>query len=177
MNPTADNILVRAIDRNELEKFLAGEPPYFFDAKSDNEEPQHVTHAFDVLVVPYWTRTKDADFPRKFVAALFKLLNSYPDKNRAIYVAHDWIWYYTYCIHRKSGQSPGQYGDLFEVDFSGVASLLKSLLESNRQALINDERWAGASWNSNNGMWGPLLKTSENVRDKLGGPDFVPNIS
>jgi len=175
MSPTADYILVRAIERNELDKLLVGEPPYFFDAKSDNEEPQNVTQAFDVLVVPYWKRTKNADFPRKFVAALFNLLNSYPDKNRAIYVAHDWIWYYTYCLNKKRVQPLGKYGDLFEVDLSGVASLLKSLLESDKHALINDDRWAGASWNSNNGMWGPLLKTSENVRDKLGGPDFVPN--
>lgn len=174
MNSAATNSLVRAISNNDLMKFLVGEPPYFFEAKSENEEPQNVSQAFDSLVVPYWKHTKDVNFPGNFVASLFNALNVYPDRNRAIYVAHDWIWYYTYCLNKKKAQPTGYYGDLFEVDLSNVASLLKSLLESNKTQLINDERWGGASWNSKSGMWGVLLRTSEAVRDKLGGPDFVP---
>jgi len=174
MTSITDNILTRAIANNKLEKFLVGEPPYFFDAKCDNEEPQNVSQAFDSLVIPYWRETKDPAFPEKFVFALYNLLNTYPDRNRAIYIVHDWIWYYIYCLNKKMSQPSGRYGDLFEVDLSGVASLLKSLLEANKKELIDDVRWAGASWNSKSGMWEVLLRTSEAVRDKLGGPNFVP---
>lgn len=174
MISTHDDILVRAIANNELEKFMIGEPPYFFEAKCDNEEPQNVSQAFDSLVVPYWKRTKDADFPVKFTTALVNLLNAYPDKNRAIYVAHDWVWYYMYCLNKKRKQPSGHYGDLFEIDLDLVATSLKKLLEANKQNLIADQRWAGATWNSKNGMWESLLRTSEAVRDNLGGPDFVP---
>ncbi len=174
MKFTRDNTLIHALANNELEKFLVGEAPYFFEAKKDNEEPQNVNQAFDLLVFPYWKQTKDVDFPAKFVSALLVLLSMHADRNKAIYVAHDWIWHYRYCLNKKRMQPTGYYGDLFEVDLSQVAALLKDLIETNKNKLINDKRWAGAPWNSKNGMWEPLLRISETVRDKLGGPDFVP---
>lgn len=175
MISTASNVLLEAIFNNELDKFLAGEPPYFFDAKNDNQEPQNVSQAFDSLIIPYWKLTKDPLFPQKFASSLYKLLDTYPDKDRAIYVAHDWIWYYKYCLNKKILNPSGQYGDLFEIDLSEVARLLKSSTEENKNELLSDHRWAGGLWNSKNGMWEPLLKTSETVRDKLGGPNFVPD--
>ena len=174
MTLISNDILVRAIASNELEKFLIGEPPYFLEAKNDNEEPQNVSQAFDSLIIPYWKRTKNVGFPLEFLRALINLIDAYPDKNRAIYVVHDWIWYYLFCLGKKRVQPFGHYGDLFEIDLGELAALLKKCLEDNKRGLIADQRWAGGLWNSKNGMWEALLRTSEAVRDKLNGPDFVP---
>jgi hypothetical protein len=101
------DIILRAIANNEIEKFLAGESPYFFEVKNDNEEPQNVSQAFDSLIVPYWKLTRNECFPKKFVSSIYNLLDTYPDKHRAIYVTHDWIWYYTYCLNKKREQPLG----------------------------------------------------------------------
>lgn len=85
MNP--DNVLTLALANDELDRFLVGEPFYFLEARSDNEEPQNVSQAFDQLLMPYWRATHDPDLPFRFIAALLKILATYPDRNRAIYVA------------------------------------------------------------------------------------------
>ena len=84
---------------------------------------------------------------------MLKILATYPDRNRAIYLAHDWVWYYRFCLAKKRAQPEGPYGDLFEVDMGGVAVALRRQLEANKAALQADTRWAGAAWNSPDGMW------------------------
>lgn len=170
---TPDNVLSLALANDELDRFLAGEPFYFVEAQTDNPEPQNVAQAFDELVVPQWQQ--DPSFAPRFVAALMKLLASYPDRNRAIYLAHRWVWYYRYCLSKKHAEPTGRYAGLFEVDLGGVAAQLKQLTQERKADLLADTRWAGASWNSDNGLWGPLLRTSIHLRDRLGGPDFVPD--
>jgi hypothetical protein len=174
MSTRQDNVLLLALANDELDKFLVGEPFYFLEAKNDNDEPQNVVAAFDQLLVPYWRETRDASFPARFVATLLTILATYPDRNRAIYIAHDWVWYYRFCLSKKRAQPDGPYAELFEIDMGGVAVALKRQLEINKADLIADTRWAGAAWNSQNGMWDPLMRTALMVRDKLGGPDFVP---
>ena len=174
MSANLDNVLQLALANNDLDKFLVGEPFYFQEAKSDNDEPQNVVAAFDLLVVRYWQETRDPQFPGGFVAALLKILATYPDRNRAIYAAAVWVWYYRFCLSKKRTNPDGLYADLFEVDMGAVAVALQKQLERNKAALVGDTRWAGAGWNSQNGLWGPLMRTALVVRDKLGGPDFVP---
>ncbi|WP_331716187.1 hypothetical protein [Pseudomonas trivialis] len=61
------------------------------------------------------------------------------------------------------------------IDCTGAVALaLQKQLESNKTALVIDTRWAGAVWNSQNGLGAPLMRTARVVRDKLGGRDFVP---
>ncbi|MCW1247669.1 hypothetical protein OC610_24855 [Pseudomonas sp. SAICEU22] len=174
MSANLDNVLLLALANDELDKFLVGEPFYFQEAKNDNAEPQNVVAAFDQLVLRYWQQTHDIQFPGRFVAALLKILATYPDRNRAIYVAAVWVWYYRFCLSKKQAQPGGLYADLFEIDMGAVALALQRQLELNKAELVQDTRWAGASWNSQNGLWGPLMRTALVVRDKLGGPDFVP---
>ncbi|MFL6965444.1 MULTISPECIES: hypothetical protein [Pseudomonas] len=169
-----DNVLLLALANDELDKFLVGEPFYFQEAKNDNAEPQNVVAAFDQLVLRYWQQTHDSQFPGRFVAALLKILATYPDRNRAIYVAAVWVWYYQFCLSKKQARPEGLYADLFEIDMGAVALALQRQLELNKAELVQDTRWTGASWNSQNGLWGPLMRTALVVRDKLGGPDFVP---
>lgn len=169
-----DDPIAQILANDELDKFLVGEPFYFLGTKNDNDEPQNVVAAFDQLLVPYWRETHDASFSTRFVAALLTILATYPDRNRAIYIAHDWVWYYRFCLSKKRAQPDGLYAELFEIDMGGVAVALKRQLEINKPDLVADTRWAGATWNSQNGMWDPLMRTALMVRDKLGGPDFVP---
>ena len=167
-------LLGQALAHDQLDRFLVGEPFYFFEAPNDNEEPQNVVATFDQLLLPYWRETHDDRFPQRFVDALLSILATYPDRNRAIYIAPDWVWYYRFCLAKKRAQPDGPYGDLFDLDLDGVAIALRQQLEANRAALMADTRWAGATWNSQNGLWDPLMRTALTVRDKLGGPDFVP---
>jgi hypothetical protein len=175
MSKNLDNVLLLALANNELEKFIVGEPFYFQEAKNDNDEPQNVIAAFNQLVLRYWLDSRDSSFPSRFVSALIAVLHTYPDQNRAIYAASDWVWYYRYCLSKKYAQPQGMYADLFDVDLNQVASVLKQKLEENRADLCGDTRWAGVGWNSKRGMWDPLIRTAIGVRDKLGGPDFVPS--
>lgn len=85
------NLLTEALKQRCLELFLAGEEPCFYAAKTENKEPQNIRLAFDTLVFPYWLAHHDARFPEAFTTALFSLFMRYPDRNRAIYVAHGWI--------------------------------------------------------------------------------------
>ncbi|UVM50327.1 MULTISPECIES: hypothetical protein [unclassified Pseudomonas] len=174
MSTNLDNVLLLALAYDELDKFLVGEPFYFQEAKNDYDEPQNIVVAFDLLVLRYWLQTRDANFPARFVAAFLKLLATYPDRNRAIYAAAGWLRYYRYCLNQKREEPEGLYAELFEIDMGSVALALRRQLEINKAALILDTRWAGGSWNSENGLWEPLMRTALNVRDKLGGPDYVP---
>ncbi|MCK1787784.1 hypothetical protein L9Z73_26680 [Pseudomonas sp. TNT11] len=174
MSANLDNVLLLALANDELDKFLVGEPFYFQEAKSDNDEPQNIVAAFDLLLLRYWQETHDPLFSARFVTALLKILATYPDRNRAIYAVAVWVWYYRFCLSKKHAQPQGLYAGLFEVDMSAVALALQGQLEANKAALVVDTRWAGAAWNSQHGLWDPLMRTALVVRDKLGGPDFVP---
>lgn len=175
MTDNLDNVLLIALADGALDKFIVGEPFYFQEAKVDTKEPQNVMAAFDLLVLDYWTKTKDETFPRKFATAMLKALETYPDKNRAIDAVAVWLWYYRYCLAQKKSNPNGIYRELFEMDTDGVAGALKHELEVNKAELITDTRWAGESWNSKQGLWEPLMRVAVGVRDKLGGPDFVPD--
>ncbi|WHS60247.1 hypothetical protein [Pseudomonas sp. G2-4] len=68
MSTPLDNVLLLALANDELDKFLVGEPFYFQEAKNDNEEPQNIVAAFDLLVLRYGQQTRapqfvDADRP------------------------------------------------------------------------------------------------------------------
>ena len=54
MRSECDNILRLAIERGDLDRFLVGEPYYFFETKDDNDDPQNVVVAFDLLFKPYF---------------------------------------------------------------------------------------------------------------------------
>jgi hypothetical protein len=174
MTDNLDNVLLIALEDGALDKFIVGEPFYFQEAKVDNQEPQNVMAAFN-LVLDYWMRTKDETFPGEFAAAMLNALEAYPDKNRAIYAVSDWIQHYYYCATQKKANPNGKYCELFEMDTAGVAGALKHELEVNKGELIIDTRWAGESWNSRQGLWEPLMREALGVRDKFEGPDFVPN--
>ncbi|MCD5973947.1 hypothetical protein [Pseudomonas quasicaspiana] len=175
MSYDKDNVLFLALANDEFDKFLAGEPYYFLATKDDNDEPQNVIVAFKLLFMPYWREVGDPDFPAKFAQALIKMLETYPDQNRAIYMAECWLWCYRFCLSKKYAQPDGPYAGLFEFDMSAVAAVLKAKLEANKSELMADTRWAGATWNSQNGLWEPLIREAIVVRDELGGPDYVPN--
>ena len=46
------NVLELALQNDELDRFLAGEPFYFLETKTDHDDPQNVIVAFDVLFMP-----------------------------------------------------------------------------------------------------------------------------
>lgn len=61
-----------------------------------------------------------------------------------------------------------------DVNMGSVGVALMRLLERHKAERVADTRWAGAAWHSPDGMWTPLMHSALMVRDKRGGPDFVP---
>ena len=174
MDKEPANVLELALHHDEFDRFLAGEPFYFLETKDDNADPQNVVVAFDRLFMSQFN-ARNASFSASFVQALLKLLNHYPDQNRAIYMAQGWIWCYCYCLANKEAQPDGPYAALPKIDLSAVSDILKRRLVERRAELTADQRWAGAAWNSEAGLWDPLVRTAHHVRDKLNGPDSVPD--
>lgn len=163
-----------ALEEAAVTDFLAGTPPYFFEAKVDNEEPQNVNEAFNLAILPAWRESYDERIPTAFANGLQHLLKDNQDPNKAIYLTCYWLWLYTYYLKDKHSNPDSAYGDLFEVDLSDTAALLKEALEINSASLKSDLRWAGAEWNSKEGLWEPLVRLAIVVKDQLEGPDFVP---
>lgn len=168
MKPSA-TIFLDAIKNGEVTKFLAGEPPYFIDAKNDNEEPQNVNDAFKLVIFAAWQESYDPKVPDAFSAGLTELLCSHQDSNKAIYLACGWLWFYAYCLKDKKENVGSVYKDLFEIDLELLALTLRNALEANESPLRSDKRWAGAEWNSQEGLWAPLVRLAITIRDQLGG--------
>lgn len=175
MSYDTNNVLFLSLVNDEFDKFLAGEPFYFFETKNDEDEPQNVSVAFRLLFLPYWRDIGDPDFPAQFVQALMKLLTTYPDRNKAIYMTQRWLFCYQYYLSKKRAEPNGLYAGLFEVDMTPVCTELKAQLEANKAALMADTRWAGEAWSSQSGLWGPMVDTALRIRDKFAGPDHVPS--
>jgi len=158
-----------ALKNHELDHFVAG-----VHAQVDNEEPQNVRQAFDLQVYPTIRKTQDPSLPDQLADALIKMIHTHLDTNRALYLAYKWIWYCRYIEQKKAMDPTGFYVDLPVFDFSDVALLLQKQTAAHAASLKQDTRWAGAAWNSAAGLWEPIIKTAQNVRDKLSGPDCVP---
>ncbi len=171
---TPNDVLKLALDNDELDRFVVGEPFYFLEARVDNEEPQNIPQAFDQLLLPHWREAGDPLLWQRWIAGMLKVLRDYPDANRAIYSVANWLWYYHYCLGKKRVQPEGSYADLPELDLGAVALALQLRMAERKDELIADTRWAGAAWNSPQGIWAPLLRLARAVRDNLAGPDFVP---
>lgn len=170
-----NNVLALALANDELDKFLVGEPFYFLETKDENDEPQNVPVAFKLLILPYWREIGDPDFPEQFVQALLKMLRTYPDRNRAIYMAQRWLLCYRYFLSEKHSEPTGLYAGLFEIDMSPVATELKAQMEANKKELMADTRWAGEPSSSQNGLWDPMVRTALRILHQFGGPDQVPS--
>ena len=169
-----DDLIQRALDHDEMDLFVVGEPFYFLEARVDNEEPQNIPQAFDQLLLPHWREAGDPLLWQRWIAGMLKALRDYPDVNRAIYGVANWLWYCHDCLGKKRAQPEGSYANLPELDLSAVALALQLRMAERKDELIADIRWAGAAWNSPQGIWVPLLRLATALRDKLGGPDFVP---
>ena len=169
-----DDLIQRALDHDEMDRFVVGEPFYFLEARVDNEEPQNIPQAFDQLLLPHWREGRDPLLWQRWIAGMLKALRDHPDANRAIYSVANWLWYYHHCLGKKRAQPDGSYADLPELDLGAVALALQLCMAERKDELITDTRWAGAAWNSPQGIWAPLLRLARAVRDNLAGPDFVP---
>lgn len=172
--PLTQGALERALHRQELHQFLAGNAPYFVEAKTDNEEPRNVEQAFDLQVYPYIVRTHDTNLSDALADGLIKMLSTHADPARAICLAYSWVWYLLYCEAKKRAAPTGYDKDLPFFDFSDVAltaprkaSLLEATLKQDTR------RWAGAAWNSQMGLWEAICNLALAIRDRLGGPDMV----
>jgi len=165
----------KAAKCNELDKFITGEDPYFVSEKNDDGNPQNVSAAFQLYVYIPWAETHDLRIPELLVKGMSQALDDETDKNRAIYAICGWLIKY-YNAAKKRRESGGKfYSDLFELDLTCVQQKLRAAMELRRVDLQRDKRWAGAEWNSKNGMWDPLVGQLERIRDMLDGPDLVPS--
>jgi hypothetical protein len=104
-----------------------------------------------------------------------KILSTYPDRNRAIYMAQGWLMCYRLSLTEKHSEPAGSYAGLFEIDMSQVVAELKAQMEISKVELMADTRWAGETWSSQNGLWDPMVRTALRILHQFGGPDHVPS--
>jgi hypothetical protein len=168
------NQIELAVYHHDLHHYLAGDAPYFVEAKTDLEEPQNVAQAFDLQIYPYIVRTHDTKLPDASADGLIKMLTTHADPVRATYLAYSWVWYLLYCEAKKRAAPTGYYKDLPLFDFSDVALTAQKKADLLAATLKQDTRWAGAAWNSQMGLWEPICNLASAIRDRLGGPDMVP---
>lgn len=166
--PSTAQLLAAALAGGELEDYLFGDAHYRLETRSDNDDPQSVVEAFEQIVA-HWRMSADPQLPEYFVASLTRILAHDTDRNQGIYITAEWLWRYRYCLADNA-----RYGDLFDVDTTALGHALRQSLETGKTSLMADKRWAGAAWNSPDGLWSPLVRVARSVRDKLDGPDFVP---
>ncbi len=157
---------------NDLDKFLVGEPFCFQEAKSDNDEATECGRSVRSVGGALLARDPATRNSPEAVSSrpCFKILATYPDRNRAIYAAAVWVWwYYRFCLSKKRTNPDGLYADLFEVDMVPWQWPCRSSWNATRlplSAIPLGGRWLDGQ----NGLWGPLMRTALVVRDKLGGP-------
>lgn len=144
--PTAAQLLAAPLGRGELPRFMLGDEEYRLDSRNDNDDPKYVSNAFDQIFA-HWRTTQNADFAEYFTESLSYALAQGTELNLAIYMTSDWLWHYRYCLHEQ-----GRYAGLFEVDITALGGQLKQALHADKANLMADRRWAGAEWNSPNGL-------------------------
>jgi hypothetical protein len=151
------------IERNELHYLLSGEQNFLIDNYSDFDEPQNFEKLWRIYLVPYLKEKKghESVFVDLFFEALTKILNDSSDLNKSIYICITQIPY-LYINIRKH-----QINIKITPPNALIDTIIK-LIKNNKETLINDFRWSGATWNKANegqGVYGALKKFAFTVKE------------
>lgn len=156
--------IVEADKNDELGLFLMGIGKYQVKGHSDLSMPNDYNECWRQEIIPF-SRIDDA-LPRKLAMTLLRLLEYEEDYNLALYTIIMTInWYYFF---KKEGLIN------FEFELDDLVEPFKNRICAQKNNLMKDTRWAGAEWNSEDGLWEPFLHATTFIKNKYHGVDLVP---
>lgn len=159
-------LLKKAIKKNELHLFLAGLKRYKCQGINDLPDPNDYNQSWNKEILPYLNSVSDNAAIDLFKSALVKLLDWKEDPNLGLYTIMATLnWFYYYSKENKIKH---------KLDFEELRPLIVEKLRERQFDLKHDKRWAGAEWNSPDGLWTPLVDTAKFIRDHYNGIDLVP---
>jgi hypothetical protein len=160
------NLIIKAIEKDEFDLFLMGYGNYRCQGSSDLWEPNDFVLCWNTEIIPYANTGKNDILEKKMMDALYKLSNREKDINLEVYTIILTInWYYFYKSQNRID---------FKMDLVDFSILLKDKLKRQKDKLQKDYRWGGEKWNSNDGLWEPLINTLTFIINKYDGINCIP---
>ena len=147
----------RAIERNELADFLIGKGEYKYWNR-ELRHPNNWSYCWQIAIVPFAKEYKD--LPNMLVAAFEELLQRQNDVVLNIYTVNFNVYWYYYLLDKNRVD--------FKIDFSEIERCLVDKINLHRSELLECKKWAGAEYNSPNGLIQPLERLIDGSK-KLGG--------
>jgi hypothetical protein len=158
------NKIIKAIQQNELSLFFLGKGEYHIEANRRNDlpDPNNFLWCWESEIIPFLNNERDKiNFDNIFV----DILKQEKDTALAINVViTNLFWYYYF---KKKGDIN------IAIKFSATEKILKKMLLDNKEKLMQDKRWAGAEWNSSNGLWEPLQRVANSIKNEYNGINLI----
>lgn len=129
--------------------FLLGEKGYKCIGRNDMGEPNDYLFCWESEIIPY-IKENPKKFKDIFFNALHELFFYKKDKILGIYSVANHVFWCSYFINKASIN--------LDIDLTEIINELSIIVDLNKDALRKDKRWAGAEWNSNNGLLEPIRR-------------------
>lgn len=139
-----------AIKNGELHLFLVGDGVYKCHGRSDYPDPTDFLACWEEEIIPYFNKNNAIESAMEFYNAIKKLFNYTDDVDLGLYSIATHVFLY----HSFESENKLQ----FKLDWLSIAKELQSAIELNKKKLIVDTRWAGAEWNSSQGLYEPICR-------------------
>lgn len=143
-------IIEDAIKNGELHLFLIGKGDYKCHGRSDYSDPTDFLACWEKQIIPYFNKNNAIESAMEFYNAIKKLFNYTDDVDLGLYSIATHVFLY----HSFESENKLQ----FKLDWLSIAKELQSAIELNKKKLIVDTRWAGAEWNSSQGLYEPICR-------------------
>lgn len=137
----------KAIVKDELPAFLIGKIEYKCSGRSDFDEPTDYLFCWESEIIPF-TQSNPEKFKTVFLDALHKLLLYENDKILGIYSVAKHVFWCSYFIEKGKIK--------LDIDLKDITTQLAQIVKREKDNLIKDKRWAGAEWNSKQGLFEPI---------------------
>jgi len=143
-------MIEEAIKKGELHLFLIGKGEYKCHGRSDYPDPTDYLACWEKEIIPYFNENNSIESVLRLYNSIIMLFDYANDINLGLYSIAAHIEWCNYFEKGKKIQ--------FSLDWKSIAEKLKLAVEINKERLIADKRWAGAEWNSNQGLYEPIIR-------------------
>ena len=144
------NMIEDVIKKGDLHLFLVGDGVYKCHGRSDYPDPTDFLACWEEEIIPYFNKNNSIESVMVLYDAIIMLFNYTKDVNLGLYsiASHiEWDYYF-----EKENLIR------FSLDWKSIAQKLELAAEINKERLIADTRWAGAEWNSSQGLYEPICR-------------------
>jgi len=153
----------KALGKSELVNFLRGDNNYKLHQRNENADINDFMYCWDSEIIPF--SKLNNSIGTKLGDALYDLLLDVNNVEINIYTTVNTLFWYYY--HRNNGRID------FNIPLCSIEKKLKEQIKLNKNKLTSCQKWAGETWNSNDGLWSPIQKIAVKIRDEYHGINFV----